>query len=419
MEAVRDATPAEPETDGLEWKGEWDLGDGEQTFETARHILGFGNRAVIAAAADFEGCAYLLAGVEPSTVFGTPILDPAKIEDKLGRYIEPGRPRWTPHYVEVDGKDVLVIAIEAPRDGDSICTLQKGYGGIREGRIFIRRHGQTEEAKPGEIRALEARSRGTQPRLSLAIERAGETPLQAVSIGKADKEAWFAGERGRLALPPEPPSPRRGPFDFAAAERNRIDRIINGDPRSRKTYAVEVAKYLEIAEGRYNLLFLRQAIERGLAPVALRLLNPSDRNYQGVEVVIEIPTDLAWLDADELSADLKQLEPPEPWGQKRRFDFAAPTVEPLFQASDTIERKEETATVRFGSQHVRPKASIDLPPIYLAIGKGVDELTIRWSLTSTDVNGVQEGEVFFEVAEEPATIGLTVSDPATSANAAG
>jgi hypothetical protein len=77
-------------------------------FETVRHVLGFGNRTVLAAQSTFEGCAYLLAGVEPGNLVGTKVVDPADLDNQLSDYIAPGQPRWSPHYVTVHGKSVMV-----------------------------------------------------------------------------------------------------------------------------------------------------------------------------------------------------------------------------------------------------------------------------------------------------------------------
>ncbi|HLB22115.1 MAG TPA: hypothetical protein VK605_08380, partial [Solirubrobacteraceae bacterium] len=180
VEAVRDAPASEPETDSVEWKGSWDLADAGHRFETGKHILGFGNRSVVAAARTFEGCAYLLAGVEPGKLVGTAILDPADIDNYLSKYVLPGQPRWHPSYVTVEGQQVLVITVEAPRDGDPICTLQRAYEGAEPGRIFIRRHGKTLEATPAEVRALEARLRNERPRVELSLTRTNSSPLRAV-----------------------------------------------------------------------------------------------------------------------------------------------------------------------------------------------------------------------------------------------
>src|SRR4051812_8868784 len=127
VSAIRDASSSEPETDSVEWKSHWDLGRAETRFETARHVLGFGNRSLNLAGRDFEGCAYFLAGVEPGNLVGVSAVDSAELDDQLSRYILPGAPRWTPTYISIEGKDVLILLIEAPQPGDPICTLQKGF----------------------------------------------------------------------------------------------------------------------------------------------------------------------------------------------------------------------------------------------------------------------------------------------------
>ena len=51
----------------------------------------------------------------------------------------------------------MVIEVAPPRDGDRICCLQTTYEGFAAGRVFVRRQGQTIEAPPAAIRALEER----------------------------------------------------------------------------------------------------------------------------------------------------------------------------------------------------------------------------------------------------------------------
>jgi hypothetical protein len=141
----------------------------EDLEETVRAVEAC-NRRIVAEVADvrdqgqIDGCAYLLAGVEPGNLCGTSPLDPAILGDKLRAYVESGAPRWSAQYVEVDGVTVLVITVESPKQGDSICTLQKGFARFSAGRIFVRRHGQTEEALPAEVRELERRIRSGRPR---------------------------------------------------------------------------------------------------------------------------------------------------------------------------------------------------------------------------------------------------------------
>lgn len=88
-----------------------------------------------AAQPTFEGCAYLLAGIEPGNVVGVDRVDPADLDDALSKYVLPAQPRWSPNYLTFNGVDVLVITIEAPREGDPICTLQSAYDKAERGRV--------------------------------------------------------------------------------------------------------------------------------------------------------------------------------------------------------------------------------------------------------------------------------------------
>lgn len=155
--AVRDAHASEPETRGIEWKSTLDLSDPRARFSIARHLLGFANREVAAAQRYFDGYAYLLIGVEPGRVLGIDLPDPADLNNALAQYVPQGRVSWDPFLVELDGKTILILEIPPPRPGDTIATLQRAYDTAPEGRIFIRRPGQTAEASPEEITMLERR----------------------------------------------------------------------------------------------------------------------------------------------------------------------------------------------------------------------------------------------------------------------
>jgi hypothetical protein len=73
-----------------------------------------------------EGCAYRLVGVEPSTPTGVSRLDQAKLEAGVNVYAG-SKVEWRSDYVELDGKTVLVVTVEAPRWGDHIRSFQKAY----------------------------------------------------------------------------------------------------------------------------------------------------------------------------------------------------------------------------------------------------------------------------------------------------
>jgi hypothetical protein len=65
VQAVLDAPATKHETDFIEWKSLVDLADARWRFEAGRYVLGSNNRDPEVAARTFEGCAYMLLGVEP------------------------------------------------------------------------------------------------------------------------------------------------------------------------------------------------------------------------------------------------------------------------------------------------------------------------------------------------------------------
>jgi hypothetical protein len=405
VEAIRDAPANEPETDSVEWKSNWDITDAAVRFETARHILGFGNRTMFAAQQQFEGCAYLVTGAEPGGIVGAPAVDPADLDNQLGKLIAPGQPRWSPSYVTVDGQQVLIFTIESPRQGDPIFTLQKGFDKAPAGRIYVRRHGKTEEASPADIRALEARGQAVRPKVELAVTRADKTAiLRAASFTGDDLKEWLAAERQRLALPPEPPPRRHDFLTSFPTPASYLDR----DPRSKDRYTKEVDAYLARAKLRWLATVASETVRHRLAPLALQIVNPTDRNFTGVEVVVELPDEqMAWMSTDDVDKTIAPPEPPEPWGEQRIYSRISPVaIRRALVDADEVEREGSQRRVRFMPRHVRPGETVQLPPVFLTVpaAQAGHDLTVRWRLTSSGVDGWQEGEISFEVADEPVAV---------------
>jgi hypothetical protein len=402
IEAIRDAPATEPETDSLEWKSVWDLDDSEKCFETAKHLLGFGNRTVAASRNEFEGCAYFLAGIEPGNLCGTSPLDPATLNDKLGRYIESGKPRWSPHYIPVDGHEILVITVEAPQHGDSICTLQKGFNNFRSGCIFVRKHGKTEDAGPADIRGLETRSQAKRPRVELSLSRVGEGARPFLDIPVEVKERWLRAEEERLALPPLHKRAARGILDIPQLS----DIGIPADRRSRESYNTEVIAYLQRAERLWEASMIEIAITKGVSELNLRIENSTEQNYNGVEVVLEIPQGpTVWHDAEEVQSALDAPEPPKPWGKQRPFEVSMPALSNFdFRGPVEIDRSADHTTVRFDPEHVRPLAKVQLPVLHLVMFESPGDLQIAWQLTSSSEDGQVNGVIDCPVSDKPISL---------------
>ncbi len=406
VEAIRDAPAHEPETDFVEWKGPWNIDDAGDRFQTARHLLGFGNRTVLAASSQFEGCAYFVAGAEPGKVVGTIVVDPARIDDQLSKYILPGQPRWTPAYVTVDGNTVLVITVEAPRQGDPIFTLQHGYGSMSAGRVFVRRHGKTEENNPADMRALEARGMAARPKVELAVTRADDgSPLRSGRF-TPKRDVWLEEERDRLLRPLDDQLRGRSAastLDIKAMATTSLVFGTHGD----KPFRDEVDKYLKQAHVRWLTMGIARCISQKLAPLDLEIVNVTQRNFQAVEVLLDLPEGvLAWPSLEEFHREGETPEPPRPFGQARAAtDIAAaliPAVRPPIPPNAHFKRDGGSPSVRFIPTHVRPGVTIPIPRIYLLLPSRTagETITVNWRVTSTTADGWQEGELVYDVSPD-------------------
>lgn len=412
--AILQAPTTEQETDSVEWKSRWDLNEAKTRFETARHILGFGNRTVAAAGQTFDGCAYLIAGVEPGSLVGVGMTDVAEIHDRIAKYISPGEPRWSAQYVRLDGRSVLVVTVESPKAGDPIFTLQRTFESCAEGRIFVRRHGKTEEANPADVRALEARTKAARPRVALLVQRGDEGATLRALRAAVDAEEWLGSERTRLLAPlaPRPRRPRTALDLFAVPDVSSSYLQLSQERRSQETFIQEVEEYLESAERRWAATMAALGITNQLARVRLQVVNPTERNFDGVEVVVEVDGEAGlWFSAEEPFDAVSAPDPPDPWGTQTLLDLTAavPRLHYPFAATtttDEIERAGGVQRARFGSRHVRPGAVVPLPSIFLTlpVERAGGAVAVSWHLTSTSVDGSQSGELSYEVDEVPADL---------------
>jgi hypothetical protein len=412
-EAIRDASAAEQELDWVEWKTDWDLTSAKGQFQTAKHVLGFANRSVASAERQCDGCAYLVAGVAPQKVVGTAVIDAANLSQALRKYIAPGEPQWSPAYVTIDEKDVLVITVEAPRPGDRIRTLRKTYGNFALGTVFVRRHGQTEQADPIELRSLEdRRAAKADHHVGLLIERADEPsrPLRLLVTDESARASWIASEESSLLNTLPPPPNRSDPFSSLMSFQTPTN-VGLGDRRGEDGFHEEVAEYVRNADRRWYFLLCARGFERGVNGAQLVLRNETKENYSEVRVVLSVPDDLTcWSSAEDLKGHAQPPDRPLPYGADTIGNFASALVprgalrqhvqtEPEVEASRTPK-----AEVVFTIPQVRPGYTIELPHFFVLgnDAKALGEVReFRWSLTTRSHSGDAEGTIRYTIAPNP------------------
>jgi hypothetical protein len=101
--AIESADPND-EDEFVEWKGTLDLTTTEAAYHIGRAILAFANRDPAFAARRFEGCGYVVVGVEPGAHEGVTPIDPVDLAAQIDRFVGGVKgPDWEARYVEHAG----------------------------------------------------------------------------------------------------------------------------------------------------------------------------------------------------------------------------------------------------------------------------------------------------------------------------
>lgn len=437
--AVFEASSSAQETLAIEWKSQADVGDKAWQAELSRQVLGFANREPEVAATWFEGCAYILVGVSPGILNGTPVHDSAKIDAWLSTYIgsSPNAPEWAPAYVDIDGKDVLILTVEAPRPGNRIWTCRKTYSGearpaqpnqkvlsLREGAIYVRHKASTMEATSQDIEMLERRSQGNRRRITnISLTRDAST--KACPIDRSDQtiEAWASLEREGLEPPPIVPVTEQdagllanSPLLAVARWATEVNNMFwEPDPRTPEQYQSELDEYIELTTKMLPFFLLRRACEHKLGRVSLTVSNGSDDpiSQLQVELVIAEKGVLGVSDYDAELFDVELPTRPAVLGKARRSTFGGLTMAGLVPDHTrnlarsfrpigrglTIDNSR-SCRITFDPIDFYAQQTVRLEDFYL-FADGVEfagkTLTAEWTARAKDLSGVHRGSVQIEV----------------------
>ncbi|WP_346622564.1 hypothetical protein [Blastococcus montanus] len=416
----------EDEADWIEWKSALDLTTPEGAFSLARQILGSANRHPDHAARFMAGLGYVLVGVEPGSVEGVTLIDLARLDAALDKYLGNPGPVWAGIFVEVQGKDVLVVTVESPRWGDRFYPLaktfqsEKGKPGADAGTVFVRRQARTLPAGPGELQMLQDRLlRGQQPEQSLDLDvewPADPAVLTPLDLSADGINAWiFQRREAVLAIepPPEEPLPE-GTARMQAA----MARAIRADPRSREQYEEEVEAHLQKCRKAVPQAILRKVLGQQLNLMNLRVTNPTVRNLPDVELTLQIEGRVLAYDEGE-DTEWSLPRPPKAHGtpdMSRLFSGLSPDVpglasplSRLLSSSPSVSLKGlrididngppvTTVTLQLGD--IRPHGVANATPFMLVVAEEPGStVTLNWSATSTRVDARREGELVVPVAD--------------------
>lgn len=359
VRAIFLATDSMQEMPCTEWKREGDAKARKWRAELAKQVLGFANRDPEVASTWFGGCAYILVGVAPGVLNGSPVHDAAQIESWLAPYVGrvPNGPEWNGAYVEVDGKAVLVLSVEPPQVGHAAWPCRKEYLAdpkapgydptiaLRDGAIYVRHKASTEEANSADIEMLNRRAAGSRRRIGgVSLLLGGESKAAALDTSPESIEAWAEREREALKPPPPPPpAPKTqtvrvsgldptssiartakmlAELSESAISKSFATGLFEADARTPEDYQKEVDDYIGKAGKRLPAVVLWRAYERDLGRLALFVRNDTDDPIRQLQVEMYIAGEgfAAFDEGDIESASMPDR--PVMLGKKVRSRFA-------------------------------------------------------------------------------------------------
>ena len=401
IQAIALAPLSESEPDWLEWKREAGLNDRRWHALIAKYIVGFANRDPVVAKQWAGGCSYLVIGAEPGNVRGVTPIDNAKLHAGISRFVRQ-TVRWSPHYIQHDGKQVLVITVESPEYGDALVAMltsyqsnERGASVCREGDVFIRRHGSTNLAEQEDYDMLLRRFAGGVERVSgISVEVLDTLTAVPFACGPHDVATWRQRRESELLAP------------LTQNARNVFGSALyaNLDSRSPDEYRHQVASYLDQMVSLLPSIARADALKDRAPSMQLVVVNETEHNFAGTRVEVAIEGDV-WAYRSAEDAQPEAPSPPRKWGLASALDLLNSTTMPRIPTYDIwgphIDNSSSTR-IKFSDVALRPGGRESLDPIHLVCDAELagTTLTAKWTATSSSTSGIARGEFLIKVSPE-------------------
>jgi hypothetical protein len=196
--------------------------------------------------------------------------------------------------------------------------------------------------------------------------------------------------------------------------------FLQGDRRSHDEYRAEVNEYLTRAAERLPTKVWALAVENLSQPCHLQLSNPTERNFDEVQLDVDFRGDIMGY-AERADARVGAIFPPAPCLYDPtprlasslqylppflpRVTYAAPVPELWVTNTDDGSR------VRFRPVHLRPREKKTLPALYFLahLESAGTSISGHWSATAKNVDGDVHGTVELRVTSSVTSAALVLS----------
>ena len=398
VQAISSAPLSESEPDWLEWKREADLNDRRWHALISKCITGFANRDPIVAERWAGGCSYLVIGAEPGNVGGVTPVDNAILHAGISRFVRQ-TVRWSPQYIQQEGKQVLVITVESPEFGDQIVAMltsyqssERGASVCREGDVFIRRQGRTDLAGQQDYDMLVRRFAASGERVSgIGVQVLNDVTAVPVACESHVITTWCQRKERALLEPLE-----QGTQDGSGSPH-----LLNFENRSQDEYRCQVASYLTEMASVFPYIARAGALVDRDPNMQLVLVNETEHNFTGVRVEVTIEGNV-WAYRSAEDAQPKMPTPPREWRSGPWINIPSIQSMPTLDIWGPHIDNSGSTTIEFSDVDIRPGGRVELDPIQLAcdVKLAGAMLTAKWTATSSSASGVARGEFPIKVSSE-------------------
>ncbi len=403
------ATPGLQETDYLEWKAGYDLSKRPGAASTAKQLMAMANRDEKHAMRHAEGYAYVLLGVEPGNLAGVELWDSADIETWISRFAGPNL-HYDEHYVQKDGKQVLFLTIDPPKQGDPLHHFREGSEDletkktISEAAIYVRHGSKSEPATSDDIARLTARAApeandtAVIHDLSLELDTTEVAVIGASILRDEVRDEWLDRWRANmLAKLPKPAA--RDPYGVSMLSVAAI-----GESRSTEEYTAEVEAYVQSIKstpGLWQRMVMHEALKQGQTRLSLTVRNDSAENYENAVVELRfagLGRANIYANAHDADEMLGLPEMPLQWGASLTATIAreAPVLTNRRSTAPEVEaRGPGEVFVRYPELRVRPHTPHRLALLLVALPPHFAGMTIpvHWRVTASNTKSDLAGDL--------------------------
>lgn len=416
----------------LEMKSELDVGR-TGAAKIAKFILGAANRQPDVAARVMEGYALMVLGVGPGLKRGIDRIEDKDLETRLMPYLGADGPLWETQRIAVDGgRDVLVIIVEPPQQGDPIYVCRKDGEGVADGEIYLRAMGETRRARSGEVDLLRARERGRRANIEVEVAVAG--PVRAYTCDPRLLDDYAEAHRQRLldALPKPPAAPtaalsalaasgselspmlQRFTIDLAPSLHAMSEAFTVPEARTEDAFRDEVEEWATVCRRSLSNL-VDGYIAHTVTPTSFTIRNATERYLSDVRVNLHLAGAVEQLESDGpqmFSARRFLPRLPREWGPRPR-DYGIGSYTQVPYTPDFSNLRSPSgpqATFRNGGSvdavftlpELRPRGVEELSGEIVLLVRDASMTVIegRWQATARDIDAIFDGTCVIPV-EEP------------------